>query len=63
MERRAAPTADLSAQPIVWRPGPAQLDRSRMLAFTRRHGLADYDALVEHAANDPSWFGGAPRIR
>jgi acetyl-CoA synthetase len=59
MERSAAPTADLSAQPIVWRPGAAHLDRSRMLAFARRHGLSDYDALVERAAADPTWFWGA----
>jgi acetyl-CoA synthetase len=55
----AVPTADLAAQPIVWRPGPQQLERSRMLAFARAHGLADYDALVARAAADPAWFWGA----
>jgi acetyl-CoA synthetase len=30
-----------------------------MLAFARRHGLAEYDALVERAAAEPAWFWGA----
>src|SRR5947209_6102968 len=54
-----APSADLSAQPIVWQPGPAQLERSRMLAFARRHGLDGYDALVARANADSAWFWGA----
>jgi len=55
----AEPIADLSAQPVVWRPGPEQIERSRALAFGRRHGLDDWDALVARAASDPDWFWGA----
>jgi acetyl-CoA synthetase len=56
---QADATADLTAQPVVWRPGPEHLARSRALAFARAHGLADWDALVERAAADPAWFWGA----
>ncbi|MEX1158889.1 MAG: acetyl-coenzyme A synthetase N-terminal domain-containing protein, partial [Thermomicrobiales bacterium] len=55
----AEPNADLSAQPVVWQPGPAQLERSRALAFARRHGLDGWNRLVERAAADPEWFWGA----
>ncbi|MDQ3549894.1 MAG: acetate--CoA ligase [Chloroflexota bacterium] len=53
------PIADLSAQPVVWQPGPEQIERSRALAFARRHGLDGWDALVERANADPDWFWGA----
>lgn len=55
----AEPIADLSAQPIVWRPGPEHIERSRALAFARRHGMGGWDALVERAIADPEWFWGA----
>ena len=53
------PIADLSAQRVVWQPGPAQIERSRALAFAREHGLDGWDALVEEAARNPAWFWGA----
>lgn len=52
-------SSDLTAQSIVWWPRPSQIERSRMLAFARRHGLDDYDSLARRAADDPSWFWGA----
>jgi acetyl-CoA synthetase len=55
----AEPIADLSAQSVIWRPGPAQIDRSRALAFARLHGLDGWDALVDRAAEAPDWFWGA----
>jgi acetyl-CoA synthetase len=55
----AAPTTDLSAQPVVWQPGPAQLERSRALAFAHDHGIDGWDGLVARAAADPAWFWGA----
>lgn len=51
--------ADLTNQPVVWHPDEAAIERSRMLAFARRHNLADYDALCTRAAEDPAWFWGA----
>lgn len=55
----APPSADLSHQPVVWTPGPEQLNRSRALAFARVYGLDGWDALLARAADDPSWFWGA----
>ena len=55
----APPNADLSNQPVVWTPGPDQIERSRALAFAREHGLDGWDGLVERAADDPAWFWGA----
>jgi acetyl-CoA synthetase len=55
----SAPTADLSAQPVVWRPGTEQLERSRALAFAHRHGLDSWEALAARAAAEPGWFWGA----
>ena len=51
--------ADLSQQPIVWRPDNAALERSRVLAFGRAHGLNSWEALVERAGDDPGWFWNA----
>lgn len=50
---------DFTSQSIAWEPSSAAIERSRMLAFARQHGLDGYDALVERAAADPAWFWGA----
>ncbi len=55
----STPTADLTAQPVAWRPDATRLSRSRALAFARAHGLTTWDEIAERAAADPSWFWGA----
>ena len=50
--------ADLD-QPIVWRPSAAELERSRLLRFMREHGIADYDALLARAVDEPEWYWDA----
>jgi acetyl-CoA synthetase len=41
---------------VAWRPGPEQLERSRIARFLRAHGLASLDALRRRALEDPEWF-------
>ncbi|GIW09138.1 MAG: hypothetical protein KatS3mg061_0195 [Dehalococcoidia bacterium] len=41
---------------VVWRPTPAQVERTRLWRFLRRQGLADFSTLVARAAEDPVWF-------
>ena len=41
---------------IAWRPGPEDLQRSRLLRFVRAMGCASYDDLQSRAANDPGWY-------
>ena len=43
----------------AWRPGPEQLEASRLARYVRSTGLADLDAVQRHAADDPAWFWGA----
>jgi len=42
--------------PIVWRPTPAALRRSRVRRLIERAGLPDYDAFLARARDDPDWF-------
>src|SRR4051794_31627694 len=44
---------------IAWRPTPEYLERSRLRRFIEQHGLADFQALLDRADADPSWFWGA----
>lgn len=46
-------------EPAVWRPGAAELERSRVTAFLRAVGCADLDELDARARRDPAWFWGA----
>jgi acetyl-CoA synthetase len=46
-------------EPIAWRPSDAYLERSRLLAFMRRHGISNYDDLLRRASDDPTWFWDA----
>ncbi len=41
---------------IVWRPTADYLERSRLLQFAARHGLAGYREVVAAAASDPAWY-------
>ncbi|HEX9035571.1 MAG TPA: AMP-binding protein [Ktedonobacterales bacterium] len=43
-------------EPIAWRPTAPYLERSRLLAFMRRHGVGSYDELLQRSASDPAWF-------
>jgi acetyl-CoA synthetase len=44
---------------VAWRPGPAQLERSRLLRFIRDVGCRDLDELNARAAEDPGWYWSA----
>src|SRR5260221_1141996 len=54
-----ADTWESLSEPIAWRPSEEYLSRSRLLRFMRRHGIADYAALLQRANDDPEWFWGA----
>ncbi len=41
---------------IVWRPNAAMVADSTLTAFMNKLGVADYDALVARADDDPDWF-------
>lgn len=46
-------------QKIAWEPNPDWIAASNLQQFMERHGLADYDALLERAASDVAWFWDA----
>ncbi len=46
-------------EPIAWRPSDADIERSRLMAFMRRHGVASYEDLLRRASDDPAWFWDA----
>jgi acetyl-CoA synthetase len=41
---------------IAWRPAAATIERSRLTAFMRRHGVDGLDALLARSVADPDWF-------
>jgi acetyl-CoA synthetase len=41
---------------IAWRPSPEVVERSRLTAFMRRHGVRNFAALVERSTTDLEWF-------
>jgi acetyl-CoA synthetase len=41
---------------IAWRPTPDYVDRSRLMAFMRKHGLDSLDTLLRRSVDDPRWF-------
>ena len=43
-------------QPVVWTPTPDQIEASNLVAFQRRTGLSDLEALERKAVGDPAWF-------
>ena len=53
------PTFGRDVPDAAWRPGPEQLERSRLAAFVRSTGLPDLETLQARAAADPAWFWGA----
>ena len=44
---------------IAWRPNETYRERSRMVRFMARHGIATYDELLARAVADPAWYWGA----
>ena len=49
--KRMCPSSDVSENrsPILWRPTPEYVQRSRLFRFMQRHGIADYPALYERS--------------
>ena len=41
---------------IAWRPSREYIDRSRLMAFIRRHELRDYGELMQRSTTDLEWF-------
>src|SRR5438094_6730295 len=56
--KRMCPSSDVSEDrsPILWRPTPEYVQRSRLFRFMQRHGIADYPALYERSIADLGWF-------
>ena len=44
---------------IAWRPKSDDIERSRLRTFMRRHGLADYPALLARSTRELDWFWNA----
>src|SRR6187455_2741802 len=44
---------------IAWRPGREYIERSRLRAFMARHGLRDYQDLLNRSTSDLEWFWSA----
>ncbi|MDQ3858734.1 MAG: AMP-binding protein, partial [Actinomycetota bacterium] len=40
----------------VWSPSPEVLERANVVRLLRRHGIADYWALVRRSQEEPEWF-------
>jgi acetyl-CoA synthetase len=44
---------------IVWKPSPDYLENARLTAFMRRHGIEDFDGLMERSTTEIAWFTDA----
>jgi acetyl-CoA synthetase len=53
------PTFGRDVPDAAWRPGPEELQTSRLAAFLRSTGQPDLEALQRRAEADPGWFWGA----
>lgn len=51
-----AEASEMMSGPVVWRPTDAQIDRSRLTDFMRRHGLASLEELNRRSTTDVAWF-------
>ncbi len=49
-------TAEATRNEIVWEPGPAHIERSRLINFMRRFGIKDLPELQKRSVENPSWF-------
>jgi acetyl-CoA synthetase len=41
---------------IAWRPSKEYIERSRLVAFMKKHGLRDFAQLMERSTTDLDWF-------
>ena len=41
---------------IAWRPTAEYIERSRLVAFMRKHGLSSFDELMQRSTTDLDWF-------
>ncbi len=48
-----------TAPDIAWQPSPEYIEGSTLKPFLEAHGLADYEALVRRADEDPAWYWNA----
>jgi acetyl-CoA synthetase len=44
---------------VAWRPGPADLNSSRLMAFMKRHHLGSFPELMDRSTRDVAWFTSA----
>jgi acetyl-CoA synthetase len=44
---------------IAWRPTPAYIEGSRVMAFMKAHGISSYEALLARSVAEPEWFWAA----
>jgi acetyl-CoA synthetase len=44
---------------VAWRPGAAQLERSRLLKFMRANGIGSLEELQRRSVAEPAWFWDA----
>lgn len=51
--------ADLTNQPVVWRPRSAVSNQSRAMQFASSHGITSSSQLARRAIDDPEWFWDA----
>ncbi|MEW6248642.1 MAG: AMP-binding protein [Nitrospirota bacterium] len=45
--------------PILWRPTPEYVQRSRLFRFMQRHRIADYSSLYRRSISEIEWFAEA----
>ncbi len=41
---------------IVWRPTPQHIQQANLTRFMRRHGLSDFNELMQRSTTDVAWF-------
>lgn len=44
---------------IIWRPYGDYIEKSNITRFMRKHGIKDYDALIQKCSGDIEWFWDA----
>lgn len=50
---------ELSRQSIVWEPGEKLIAESNLVAFMKKHDIADYETLMRRAEAEPEWWWDA----
>ena len=55
MARMSGETFEFGGE-IAWRPTADIIERSRLTAFMRRHGIADLATLLDRSVTDLDWF-------